>query len=75
MKITTTGAGDDDAAKQLHKINEGVIFKYCTLFNDCITEINNTQIDNAKHLDVSMLMYNLLEYSYNYLETSGYFRK
>ena len=36
-----------------------------------IGKINNTQIDNAKDLDVVMLMYNLLEYSDNYSKTSG----
>ena len=29
------------------------------------TEINNTQSDNAKDLDVVMLIYNLVEYSDN----------
>ena len=36
---------------------------------DCITEINNTQVDNAKDLDVVMPMYNLIEYSDNYSKT------
>ena len=33
--------------------------------------INNTQVDNGKDIDVVMLMYNLIEYGDNYLETSG----
>ena len=33
-------------------------------------QCKNTQIDNAKYLDVVMLMYNLIEYSNNYLKTS-----
>ena len=36
-----------------------------------MSEINNTQGDNAKDLDVKMSMYNLIEYSDNYSETSG----
>ena len=36
-----------------------------------MSEINNSQIDNTKDTDVVMLMYNLAEYSENYLETSG----
>ena len=28
--------------------------------------MNNTQVDNAKDLNVVMPMYNLIEYSYNY---------
>ena len=69
--ITIKGAEDDDNAKRLDKINKEVISKNCAPFTDCISEINNTQIDNAKDLDVVMLMYNSIEYSNNYLETSG----
>ena len=32
---------------------------------------NNTQIDNARYIDTVMPMYNLIEYSKNYLKTSG----
>ena len=69
--ITITGAGADDDAKRLDERNKGVIFKNCAPFTDCISEINNTQIDNAKHLDVVMKIYNLIEYGDNYLKTSG----
>ena len=47
------------------------IFKNCAPFIDCISEINNTQTDNAKYIDVVIPMYNLIEYSDNYLKTSG----
>ena len=67
--ITITGAGADDAAKRLDERNKGVIFKNCAPFTDCISEINNTQIDNAKYIDVVMPMYNLIEYSDNYSKT------
>ena len=33
--------------------------------------INNTEIDNAKDIDIVMPMYNLIEYSNNYSKTSG----
>ena len=33
--------------------------------------INNTEIDNAKDIDIVMPMYNLIEYSDNYSKTSG----
>ena len=36
-----------------------------------MSEINNTQIDNAKDIDIVILMYNLIEYSDNYAKTSG----
>ena len=35
-------------------------------FTNCISEINNTQIDNAKDIDIVMPMYNLIEHSDNY---------
>ena len=47
-----------------------VIFKNCAPFTNCISEINNTQIDNAKDIDIVMPMYNFKEYSNNYLKTS-----
>ena len=52
-------------------INEykNVLFKNSALFTDCISEINNSQIDNAKDIDVIMPMHNLIEYSGNYLKT------
>ena len=48
-----------------------VVFKNCAPFTNCINEINNAQIDNAKDIDVVMPMYNVLEYSDDHLETSG----
>ena len=54
--------------KQLDETNKGVIFKKCAPFTDCISEINNTQIDNARYIDVIMPMYNSFEYGKNYLK-------
>ena len=51
--------------------NKKVIFKNCAPFTNCISEINNTQIDNAKDIDIVMSMYNLIEYSDNYAKTTG----
>ena len=51
--------------------NKKAVFKNCAPLPDCISEINNTQIDNAKHIDIIMSMYNLIEYSDNYSKTSG----
>ena len=69
--ITITGAGDDDAAKQLEERNKGVIFENCAPFTKCISRINNTDTDNAQDIDIVMPMYNLIEYSDNYSRTSG----
>ena len=71
--ITITGAGDDDAAKRLDERNKGVIFKNCAPFTKCISRINNTDIDNAKDIDIVISLYNLIEYSDNYSKTSESF--
>ena len=48
-----------------------VMFKNSAQFTNCISKINNTQIDNAEDIDVVMPMYNLTEYSNDYSKTSG----
>ena len=70
-KITITGARDDAAARQADERDKGVAFKNCAPFTNCISEINNTQIDNCKDVDIIMPMYNLIEHSDNYAKTSG----
>ena len=61
---TTQGAAANNT-------NKKVIFKNCAPFTNCISEINNTQIDNAKDIDIVMPMYNLIEYSDNYAKATG----
>ena len=65
MAVPNTGG----AANPSNKKN--VIIQNCPPFTDCASEINNTQIDNAKDIDKVMPMYNLIEYSYNYSEIYG----
>ena len=62
----TAGAGAD-----ANNTNKKVIFKNCAPFTNCISEINNKQVDNAKDIDIVMPMYDLIEYSDNYAKTSG----
>ena len=62
----TAGAG-----AAANNINKKVIFKNCAPFTNCISKINNTQIDNAEYIDIVMSMYNLIEYSDNYSKTFG----
>ena len=50
--------------------NKKVIFKNCAPFTECISEINNKEIDRAKDVDVVISLYNLIEYSDKYLKTS-----
>ena len=71
-KITITGEGADAAARQADERDKGVVFTNCAPFTICISEINNTQIDNCKDIDIIMPMYNLIEYyNDNYAKTSG----
>ena len=64
-KVTITGAEDDAAAIQTDETEKGVAFKSCAPFTICISELNNTEIDNCKDIDIVMPMYNLIEYSDN----------
>ena len=48
-----------------------VAFKNCAPFEKCSTEINETFVDDAEHINIAMPMYNLIEYSDNYSDTSG----
>ena len=48
-----------------------VAFKNCPPFSTCKTEINDVFIDEANHIYITMAMYNLIEYSDNYSDTSG----
>ena len=68
---TITGERADEDVNGTDERKKGVIFKNCAPFTDCISEINNTQVDNAKGIDVVMTMYNIIEYSNNYLKKSG----
>ena len=51
--------------------NTKVAFKNCTPFKKCMTEINETFVDEAVHTDIAIPMYNLIEYSDDYSDTSG----
>ena len=56
-----TGAGKDTK----------VAFKKCAPFRRCVTHINNEHAETAENLDIIMPMYNILEYSDNYADSSG----
>ena len=67
--ITVNNTATGGAAA--NNTNKKVIFKNCAPFTNCISKINNTQIDNAEFIDIVMTMYNLIEYSDNYSKTFG----
>ena len=71
VKRTISANNTAAAGAAVNNNDRKVIFKNCAPFTNCISEINNTQIDNAKDIDIVMPMYNLIEYSDNYAKTTG----
>ena len=63
-KITVTNPNNNAYDKKLALKNNAA-------FISCISKINGELIENAEDLDIVMPMYNLLEYSKNYRNTTG----
>ena len=59
--ITITGAGDNAGERQADERDKELTFKNCAPFTKRISRINNTDIDNARDIDIVMPMYNLIE--------------
>ena len=51
--------------------NTRLALKNCAPFTKCNLEINDEHVDTAENLDITMPMYNLIEYSDNYQDSSG----
>ena len=51
-------------------LTKKAISKNFAPFINCISEINNTQVDNAKDINIITSIYSLIEYSDNYSKTS-----
>ena len=51
--------------------NTRLVFKNCAPFTKCNLEINDEHVDTAENLDIVMPMYNLIEYSDNYQDSSA----
>ena len=47
--------------------------KICAPFTKCNLEVNDEHVDTAENLDIVMPMYNLIEYSDNYQDSSATF--
>ena len=57
--ITIAGAGVDKAVKKVDERNKQVTVHQ--LLTGCISEINETQVNNSKDLEIIMQMYDLIE--------------
>ena len=51
--------------------NTRLALKSCAPFTKCNLEINDEHVDTAENLDITMTMYNLIEYSDNYQDSSA----
>ena len=51
--------------------NARLALKNCAPFTKCNLEINDGHVDTAENLDIVMPMYNLIEYSDNYQDSSA----
>ena len=60
---TIRGTGGDN--------NTRLALKNCASFTKCNLEINDEHVDTAENLDIVMPMYNLIEYSDNYQDSSA----
>ena len=58
-------------SKKIGDENTDAAFKNCTPFTKCINHINDKHIDTADNINITIPMYNLIEYSDNYPDTSG----
>ena len=47
------------------------VFKNCAPFEKCRTEMNEALVDETDFINITMPMYNLIEYHVNYSSTSG----
>ena len=48
-----------------------VAFKNCAPFTRCVTHVNDEHVETAENLDIITPMYNLIECSDNYADSSG----
>ena len=71
ITVDNTAVAGAVAGAAANNNNKKVIFKNCAPLTKCISEINNTNVDDAKDPDIVMPMYNLIEYSPAYEKTSG----
>ena len=69
----TIAAADDNPVQRSQPLTAAtqVAFKKCVPFKECRTEINDTFVDYADFINIAMSMYNLIEYSDNYSDSSG----
>ena len=66
-----SSAGTEPHRKQVLTEATQVVFKNCAPFKKCSTEIDGTLVDETDFINITMTVYNLIEFSDNYCDTSG----
>ena len=69
--VTRTIAGNPVRRKQVLNATAQVVFKNCVPFKKGSTEINGILVDEADFINITIPMYNLIEYSNSCSDTSG----
>ena len=62
LKGNISGNNNAAAGDTANNINKKVIFKKCASSTNCISKINDDQVDNTEYIDIVMPMYNLIKY-------------
>ena len=73
--IIVAGVETTKTERATDRSDKPAIFKNYAPFTDCISKINNSQVDNPKDFDVVMPMYNLIKYSDNYSQNLEVYTK
>ena len=63
--------GTQPQSKQVLTEHTQIVFKNCAPFKGCRTETNDTFVGYADFINITIPMYNLIEYSDNYSDASG----
>ena len=69
--ILVDGTIRTEAANTANAAATRLALKNCAPFTKCNLEINDEHTDTAENLDIVMPMYNLIEYSDNYQDSSA----
>ena len=68
--IVAAAGAQPQRKKKLNAATQAAL-KNCAPFKYCTSEINDTFVDYANFINIAMPMYNLIEYTDNYSDTSG----
>ena len=71
VKGTITVPNTASADAVVNNANKKAIYENCATFTNCISELNDKEVGDAQDIVVIMPIYNLIENSYVYLNTSG----